>query len=32
MTGIQGKKSERERTNPDMSRLNVTSAVACITW
>jgi len=28
---ILGKKSEGERTNPDVSRLNVTSAAACIT-
>jgi len=32
MNWIQGKKSEGERTNPDVSRLNVTSAVARITW
>jgi len=29
---IQGKKSEGERTNPDVSKLNMTSAMACITW
>ena len=29
---IQGKKSEGERTNPDVSRLNVMSAAAYITW
>ena len=31
MNGFQGKKSERERTNPNVSRLNVMSAAACIT-
>ena len=29
---IQGKKSEGERTNSDVSRLNVMSAVGCIMW
>ena len=29
---IQGKKSEGERTNPNVSRLNMTSAMACIMW
>jgi len=30
-TKFREKKSEGERTNPDVSRLNVTSAAACIT-
>jgi len=30
--GIQGKKSEGERTNPDVSRLSMTSVAARITW